>query len=258
MNVPEFLAPQLVEVPPSETESLSKDEPFGGRQTGESVESRLPHTFLAGFSIPRQERTNWCWAAVTVGIAQFGLPNTVQTQCELATSTMRYLKVINQTSSCGCINDGCDRAVTLSVPLNITGIYRTMHSKAAKFEDIVNEISGRRPVACHIDWRIPRHPGHFVAVGGARKHPEEGRRIYVFDPDGTTDEPTYEDFINRYTEAGGKWDYTYLIDYRGSRTDQQPHLASPSGGLLSKIRGALAQFRGTDALIQFTRTQTRE
>jgi len=242
MKVPEFLAPQLIEIPKSGTGSPSADEPLGGHPTGESVGGRPSRALLEGFSIPPQERPNWCWAAVTVGIARFGLPSRVQTQCELATSALRKLKVINETSNCGCTEDGCDRAIKLSVPLTIAGVHRNMHSKAAKFENVVTEIMGRRPVACHVSWPVENHPGHFLAVGGYTDLPEEGRRIDVFDPDGTIDAPLYEEFLKRYTKIGGKWDYTYLIDYFGGRAAQQAHLSSRRGGLLSQVRETFARF----------------
>jgi hypothetical protein len=161
-------------------------------------------------TIPQQQQSNWCWAAVGVGIVAFY--GTTYSQCYVVTLVLTSLysgfninccTTANPSDPSGCNREsGADQALshpdnhfagTFDYPLGMT--------------DIETQINEERPFACGINWADGN--GHFVAITGYRTVGSEPY-VYVQDPaTATTSFYTLSSFTSSY-EGDGSWGWTSL------------------------------------------------
>lgn len=113
--------------------------------------------------VPQQEKENWCWAAVSVGVIAHYEHRNVE-QCEVAGAVLKT----------NCCSGGCN------VPHFMNLVLDELHhfgrsANQLEFSQIRAEI-GNHPVACWIDH--DRRVGHFVLITGWII--DENNRSYVF------------------------------------------------------------------------------
>ena len=163
---------------------------------------------VAGFGVQDQEQTNWCWAAVTLGLMdKYGGPHS--RQCEI----VGQVKQVN-----ACANpSAANWTFELSGALRGYG-YRNGDSIAGsvEFESIAEEIDGDRPVCVRLAIGSGGD-GHVVAIGGYRVV-DGVPYVHIHDPDRTADPPDppipFQVFRTRYRGGGRRWDRTYYTQPR--------------------------------------------
>jgi hypothetical protein len=166
--------------------------------------------------VEKSDLEDWCWAAVSLGVAK-GYKNLAKTeQCVIVTL------IHNQDNGhAGAINCclppsheliKCNTAHTLKEPL------APHHARTLKHDDpspdhrifkfIKDEIDAGRPVAVRIQFSDANKRGHFVVVAGYVLP----NTLLVWDPDQKLNKPKevpFEEFRDKYGGAG-MWDQSYL------------------------------------------------
>lgn len=148
------------------------------------------------FQMPRQQLSNWCWAASTAGVQAYYREPFAKSQCEIASDWL----------GSQCCPPGPDLP---SNPNNVTYNLETALSgnleapaigTALSFDDLAREIDARRPLCCAIQWSNGEI--HFNAVVGyARGQPN---KVVVKDPKYGDHELPYDNFATRY-RGNGTW-----------------------------------------------------
>jgi hypothetical protein len=154
---------------------------------------------IPGFTVPHQEQDNWCWAAVSVGVATYyGGVN--WTQCSLAGAQLRL----------GCcstpIPNACDVPYYLDRSLTGAGCFDRYVNGSALYSTVQTEIGARRPLCCRIQWSVG---GHFVAISDWSIDANGTEYVGVQDPDNGYNFQTLSEFTNSYRDAGS-WSDTYF------------------------------------------------
>jgi Papain-like cysteine protease AvrRpt2 len=175
------------------------DELLAGAPPGGAPWKRLE------FTVQRQEQSQWCWAAVSVSIADFYERPTNWTQCRLVCD-MRQIS--------GCCEDGstpdCNQPWYLDKALDGMGALRRFdpvsppNPSGTLPTEIEDEIDAGQPVGVRIGWR--GGGGHVIVVEGCS---EDGAMVAVEDPlFGASDLPAPL-LYDRY-QGTGRWTHTYL------------------------------------------------
>jgi hypothetical protein len=145
-----------------------------------------------------QMRRQWCWAAVTVGVARFYKRDIPLQQCTLAE------RVLNL-SNC-CVAGACDRQSPLRRPLCIVGHLEREQEGPLPFGSVVEAINRKRPVVCRMS--MERGLGHAVVLFGYNRRTSQ-EFVYVADPEfHESDCYPLRKFGHRYRRRG-IWTDTY-------------------------------------------------
>ena len=167
-------------------------------------------------TVQKQERTEWCWAAVTVSVNRVFRPDSSHTQCEVAGHALGRK----------CCSDGKGRASDpCNVPHELHPVLGHLHLlaadpivKALTFDQVKTEIDGGRPVCVLIKWldkdgkRTDR--GHFIAIAGYRVTPAQKQFVSIGDPFFGPSEIDYASFSNPqggYRDGRGVWFASFLV-----------------------------------------------
>ncbi len=157
------------------------------------------------FTMQKQKREEWCWAAVSVSVATFYDKQSAWTQCLLVNEELGL-------DGC-CANvspDECNQPWYLELGLSRVGHLASKDESSAPFATASAEIDGERPLGCWIVW--PDSTGHFVVINGhstdfAATPPREW--VSVQDPKyGSSDYP-YLKFLVAYRKFG-RWEFSYF------------------------------------------------
>jgi hypothetical protein len=165
---------------------------------GGSVSSRQ-----LGFTMEQQQQTNWCWAAVSTSVSHYYQATSSWHQCSLANHEL------GQTS---CCQDGsssaCDQPHYLERGLSAVRHDGGNSSGPLSFSQVRSEIDAGRPVGCFIRWGS-QAVGHFVVIEGYR---QQGGiiRLNIEDSYYGASDYDFDDFRDRYQNAGGSWQWTYF------------------------------------------------
>jgi Papain-like cysteine protease AvrRpt2 len=155
---------------------------------------------IAGFTVPHQEQTNWCWAAVSLAVDTY-YAGANWTQCTLAGATLGF----------GCCStplpDGCDVPYYLDRSLTCVGRFDRYVHGSALYSTVQTEISGRRALCCRIQWSL--NAAHFVAISNWSIDANGTQWVGVQDPGDGYNFQTFSDFANSYKSAG-TWSDTYF------------------------------------------------
>lgn len=116
---------------------------------------------MLGVPLKRQEQTEWCWAAVTAGIAEHHNNARSWQQCELANEVLDPAPEVNccEVGS----SDTCNRSGELPPAMKLTGNY-VETTGSISFGDVMRQIDQGRPIICHIEWEGGSK--HFVVIDG--------------------------------------------------------------------------------------------
>lgn len=170
-------------------------------------EAAVPKPKILRMKIPEQKQNNWCWAAVSVGIARAYLTSG-KTQCGLATTLLST--VLKPLKCCPPKTADCDQPIyDLEKPLEPH--HDKTHRPAAHrtFKFVKDEIDEGNPVAVRIDWGNGGS-GHAVVISGYLEDRQgPSGHFYVWDPEwGDRKSWRFERFRDRF-EDDGTWDVSY-------------------------------------------------
>ena len=161
-----------------------------------------PSGFLSYVTQP-QLQANWCWAAVSSGVARYYDAATRWTQCRIAEAELGR-------ECCGPEAEGaCNIPWFLNRALTRVGHLDRWAAGPVTFAEIVQSIDARDPLCVRIAW--VQGGAHFVALYGYGEGTGAGDPtvVSVSDPRyGNSDVP-YSEFRDRYRETG-EWTHAYL------------------------------------------------
>jgi hypothetical protein len=152
--------------------------------------------------LPEQGQDHWCWAAVSIGIAQAYGDTTFETQqCDVASRVLAPLKCCPEG-----FNDACDVPNPLSSALG--SHLSNEFASSATFELVKSSIEDGHPIAVRIGWG-DGGAGHFVVISG---YYEDGitQDVYVCDPylGGGGIPYDFEEFRDNWQQQGN-WTITF-------------------------------------------------
>ncbi len=175
-----------------------------------------PAKTLAGYKLVRQEQTQWCWAALTLAVADFyGKHDWTQG------------KLVNVERG---RDDACNKPVppAANMPWYVSkALKRAGHYADKKkqhkltFEQAKAEIDADRPLCIRIGWK--GGGGHFVGVYG---YDEGGSKLLnIGDPWSGEALVAFDTFPDTY-EHGGAWSWSYWTVKDGESTDEKEAAAA--------------------------------
>ena len=166
----------------------------------------------SSFQIQRQEKSNWCWAAVAATVSQYFYPQTSFPQCEIA-NKMANMKGIN------CCTDTSDASNTPEYLEDAFEVVKTSFGKSLvhermpgilEFPAIQKHIDESRPVCVQIHW-IDEDIYHLVIVSGYSVTQSGEHWVDVHDPARGEITVPYDSLTSSYLGAG-EWVYTYIVE----------------------------------------------
>lgn len=173
-------------------------------------------TRALSFKVQRQEKSEWCWAAVSVSVDHFFRPDSRHTQCDIAGTVLRL-------SCC----DGAQPAAadSCNTPHALHTVLGRFHLLAADpivepltFDQVRTEIDGGRPVCVLIKWLDNQGQvtdrGHFIAIGGYRVTPAKKVFVSITDPMFGSSEAIFDQFADSkggYRDGRGVWFASFLV-----------------------------------------------
>src|ERR1700744_2191167 len=118
---------------------------------------------LQGFVVPHQLQTEWCWAAVSCGVAAFYGPSQ-WTQCSIAAAELAPLNCCGSNGSGACNQYGyLDRALAR------VGHLDHISAPTTSFIGVQGEIGGGRALGCRIAGAGgPNSGAHFASKAGRK------------------------------------------------------------------------------------------
>ena len=166
--------------------------------------------------VQRQQKSEWCWAAVSVSVDRFFRPDSTHTQCDIAGSVLN-LECCNGARQAE--SDSCNQ------PHPIHPVLGRFHLLAAEpivkpltFHQVRAEIDAGRPVCVLIKWldsqgqRTDR--GHFIALSGYRVTPAQKQFVSITDPMYGSSEIAFTQFTDAnggYRDGCGVWFASFLV-----------------------------------------------
>jgi hypothetical protein len=154
------------------------------------------------FHIQPQVPNNWCWAATSSSVSCYYNPQSSWTQCEIAN------KQLHRTDCCPAVKKGpCDKIGYLEKALTTTGNLAKQAGRVM-FSEIQNEIDGKRPLGCRIDWGTSS--GHFVVIYGYALTADKTKYVDIGDPLHSDSQIHIKlsSFTNSY-QGQGRWTDSY-------------------------------------------------
>jgi papain like cysteine protease AvrRpt2 len=150
-----------------------------------------------GLAMQHQERTEWCWATVSVSVAHFYDAASPWTQCSMVNA---------QLERTDCCRDGaaCNQPQQLTPALERVGHLAQDFGGSLTIEAIAAQIDAGKPVGLCIDWT--GGGGHVVVIDG---YDEAAGMVDVKDPLFGASYLALASFPVHY-QGGGAWGWTYL------------------------------------------------
>lgn len=166
--------------------------------------------------VPRQQNTEWCWAAVTTGVDHFFRVDSTHTQCDVAASVLN-LK---------CCDDGKPSSLdACNVPHTLHTVLGRFHllagdaiSTSLPFDRIRSEIDKGRPVCILVRWLDNQGEltarGHFLAINGYRLTAAQKQFVSLTDPIYGASEIAFDELSNSkggYRDGRAVWSASFLV-----------------------------------------------
>jgi len=160
------------------------------------------------FFMQHQEQTNWCWAAVSVSIANYfstpGPSGGPWRQCDVANAELGQSTCCSNGSTSDCNQDWyLDRALT-----RVSHLAGPVTPAPESFTYVQLEITAQRPVGVRIGWY--GGGGHFVAVTGY-DDTNGAQQVDIEDPWYGPSTYDYGSFVSAYQSGAGQWTHTYPV-----------------------------------------------
>jgi len=126
-------------------------------RAGGGPRATIPQSACVGIVVPRQLQTQWCWAAVSLGVATLYSTGTPWTQCSIVNAELNLT---------GCCQNGASSACNQPWFLH-RALLRVRHfdstaMTALPFADVQQQIALGRPTCARIGWS--GGGGHFMAI----------------------------------------------------------------------------------------------
>jgi hypothetical protein len=152
--------------------------------------------------LEKQDQDRWCWAAVSMGIANAYGDFAETQQCVVASRVLSPLLCCPKGK-----NDSCNVGQTLTTPLN-THLQAEING-ALTFAFVKTNIDDGNPIAVRIGWGDGGN-GHAVVISGYYED-ESNQDVYVCDPylGGRGIGYVFEEFRDNWQQQGA-WTFTYL------------------------------------------------
>lgn len=153
--------------------------------------------------VPRQEQSNWCWCATTLGVHKFYKILDLTSQCDAANIILQRLDA--------CTKPGdpeINKVYFLDKALAALGHLRApIITGVLTFSQVAIEITLKTPLCTRIGWA--GGGGHFMAVEGVLAGVTP--RLAINDPiDGRT-EIDYSLYLSAY-QGSGSWTHSYMTN----------------------------------------------
>lgn len=152
--------------------------------------------------VPRQQQSNWCWCATTLGVHLMFQPGNPTTQCRAANQILvRTDACTNPSGAAVNIPYYLDRALATFGHLRAPTI-----GAALAASQVDQEIQAGKPVGTRIGWS--GGGGHFMVIEGylAGAVP----RVAIHDPIYGRSDMDYSAYLSSY-QGSGTWTHSYLI-----------------------------------------------
>jgi hypothetical protein len=158
-----------------------------------------------GFQVERQEKSNWCWAAVSLSIHKFFKPASARRQCGVAGALLKL-------PCCGNFTRKCNEPESLTSALRHFARLNRVVQRVPEFGEIQTEINAGRPVCARFEWTTGAFKGfgHFAVVCGFDAA-LGGSVVIVEDPFYGRSRRPYEQIVRSYQFNRGQWTHTYFI-----------------------------------------------
>lgn len=173
--------------------------PGKGFQGLRSSIAGLPDMQLLNFTVPLQQETEWCWAAVSTGIAHYYNSASTVTQCQVVNQQLGRSDCCKNPASSLCNIPGyLDQALTF------VGHLSSEEGKAASYADTVAAVDVGTPPCIRIGWS--GGGGHFIGVYGC----EPSNMLWVTDPIYTQSLVSDATLTGGTYQTNGTWTNTYF------------------------------------------------
>jgi hypothetical protein len=171
-------------------------------------------TDAVSLAMQQQQKSEWCWAAVSASVDRFFRPGSTHTQCDIAGSVLEL----------PCCNPTPAQAGPCNVPHDLHTVLGRLHLlagdpvlKPLTFPEIQKEIDAARPICVLIKWLDKNGQptrGHFIAISGYRVTPAQKQFLSIADPFFGSSEIDYTIFCNPkggYRDGSGMWFASFLV-----------------------------------------------
>lgn len=154
-------------------------------------------------AVPHQLQTQWCWAAVSLGVASMHNAATAWTQCSIVNAEL------NQQACCqNGTTANCNKPWYLNLALKRVNHLNTYQGGSLPFATVQAEINAGNPPCALIKWQATNR-GHFVAIRcwyTSRVIPND-QWLLIDDPWYGQSTIEYSKFVSAY--HGGAWRFWY-------------------------------------------------
>ena len=150
-----------------------------------------------------QQKTEWCWCAVTASVARFYRKDAKWTQCKIARLTL------NRTDCCDSDSVGsvCNEPKPVDEPLLKLNHLEDVLNGHIGFDAVAEQIEQKKPVGVRISWPDQPGAGHVLVISG---YDRDARTVTVEDPMfGRKQHYAYDLLVDQYI-SNGYWSVTYL------------------------------------------------
>lgn len=173
------------------------------------------------FDLQPQEKTEWCWAAVTASLNRFFANGYPTRQDQVVNECREDLVDVEQ--------KGDNQTLVITKALDTMDLLSMRCYYAISLDEIRRQMQLGLPVPIHIEWK--GGGGHYVVITGVLpQHPKGDGHTWlrVADPN-VTDEAkemtlpryyTYNALKTRY-RTNGKWTHTYLFEKERERRSKR-------------------------------------
>lgn len=192
-------------------------------------------TYDLAVSVEPQAQTEWCWAAVALGVSEFFDPTTTWTQCRI---------VCTELQDDSCCADGsttaCNQPGSLEQALAITGNLQGAATPPLSQDEVAAELAAGRPVCARIGWRDGG--AHFVAITAVDT---ATNRLLIQDPetksaDSRGSDWQYDAFRDNY-RARGEWTNSFLTQAASANHNLLGGAGPPSRGATPPVPPGVAE-----------------
>jgi len=202
--------------------SPKKEKPRSLKGFAAAAAPPVPAKPIAKFPMRKQELPNWCWAAVSSGVAT--ARSTARSQCQVATlyagkSQDPIVNTALKKAPCCPPSLKVDTWAYLNEVLDLLGLtrvpIRAITAGDGTAAQAKADLAKGRPVPIRIDWNDGAGSGHFIALVGSETR-AGAQAFLVYDP-----AETHEDVGNLLVRseadlAGGyngvgEWSHVYFV-----------------------------------------------
>jgi hypothetical protein len=158
-----------------------------------------PTAHLLNFTVPAQTQTNWCWAAVSTGVAHYYSSTSTVTQCQVVNAQLSRTDCCKNPGSTSCNVTGF-----LDQGLTFVGHLKSVQSSAATYSAVSDAVNSGTPPCIRIGWS--GGGGHFVGVFGI----EPTNMVWVTDPIYGQSLVSNATLTGGTYQGNGTWTHTYF------------------------------------------------